>query len=164
MSKEYDFSIESDSTSYSDIDYGFKIKYQDTLVRFYPYSIINNNLIINTYEIKKDKKIVELKQKKIPDVLKQDLIRRIEFNDKLLRIFTPEFILATLEVKDENKIDIIKELDSISDEEVVSRLRRKITQAKNTYYEEEIKGNKVLLIAVIFVLLILVGVIFLLLR
>lgn len=164
LSKEYDFDIESDSTIYSDIDYGFKIKYQDTMVRFYPYSIIDNNLIINSYEINKDEKIIRLKQKKIPDIIKSDIIRRVEYYDRLIRIFTPEFILSMMEVKDENETEIIKILDSITDEEVVSRLRIKVSKAKNTYYEEEIKSSKALLIAIIVVLLILAGVIFLLLR
>ena len=49
LSKEYTFDIVSDSKNYSASDYGFKIMYGDTVVGFFPYSIVDNNFTIILY-------------------------------------------------------------------------------------------------------------------
>lgn len=87
LSKEYLFDIITDSKKYSKIDCGFKIKYEDTMVGFFPYLLENNNLSIKTYSLNKEKKEISLKTRTIFNVTKNSIIRQITFaKDKTLKI------------------------------------------------------------------------------
>ncbi len=161
LSKEYQFDVISDSKRYSKDDYGFKIKYQNTTVGFFPYSLIDNNFKIKTYGVNKDNKEARLKTKIIPNVSKSSVIRLTKFtSDKNLRIMSPEFILADKQTREKEPGNPTNEtmrlLNNISDESVLKFVRQSVSNTKVKVQTKRIKqGNEVLIVILIlaFVLL-----------
>lgn len=161
LSKEYQFDVISDSKRYSKDDYGFKIKYQNTTVGFFPYSLIDNNFKIKTYGINKDNMEVRLKTKIIPNVSKSSVIRLTKFTgDKNLRIMSPEFILADKQTREKEPGNPTNEtmrlLNNISDESVLKFVRQSVSNTKIKVQTKRLKqGNDVLIVILIlaFVLL-----------
>lgn len=130
LSKEFDFDIIDDSKKCISEDYGFKIDYQGTIARFYPYSIINNNFKIKSYTIDNEEKIINLKTKTVPDVSKNEIIKSIRYEGKILRIISPEYILADIEAKDLADEETAILLRKLCDESVLKSLRKNIYKAK----------------------------------
>lgn len=160
LSKEYQFDIVSDSKRYSKEDYGFKIKYENTTVGFFPYSLIDNNFSIKTYGLSKDNKEVGLKTKIIPSVTKSSIIRLTKFsNDKTLRIMSPEFILADKEVREKEPGNPTKEtmrlLNNISDESVLKFVRKSVSNTRVKVQTKRLKQNNTKLIIILVTLIIL---------
>lgn len=144
LSKEYIFDIVSDSTKYSSNDYGFKIKYENTIIGFFPYSIVDNNFTIKTFSITKGKNEVGLKIKTIPNISKSSVIRYINFNgDRKIRIISPEFILANKEVNEKQPGNLTSEtirfLRDLSDENVLQTLRENVSKMKVNIEHRKIK-------------------------
>lgn len=162
LSKEYTFDIVSDSKKYSAIDYGFKIKYENTVVGFFPYSIVDNNFTIRTFSITKGKKEAGLKTKAIPNITKSSVIRYVNFNgDDKIRIVSPEFILASKEMSERKPgnptPETIKLLREICDESVLQALRENISKAKvNVEYRKSKKFDYKFMLIVIFLVAILI--------
>ena len=166
LSNEYEFDFVSDSIKYGNGDYGLKVKYENTAIGFFPYSLINNNLCIKTYAKMKDEGKIKLKRKLIPDVSKSSVIRLIPFNDdSTLRIMSPEFVLAEIETREKDYEYTTKEtyrlLDKMVDESVLKKVRDSV---KRTRISVETKGltnmNLILtiILALVFIALILVAV------
>lgn len=135
LSKEYQFDVVSDSKRYSKEDYGFKIKYENTTVGFFPYSLIDNNFSIKTYGLNKDTMEVRLKTKVISNVAKSSVIRLTRFsNDKNLRIMSPEFILADKETREKEPgnptTETMRLLSNICDESVLKVVRQSVSNTK----------------------------------
>ena len=134
MSREYAFDITSDSKKISGIDHGFKIKYESTIVGFFPYTLIDNNLTIKTYSIDKDNMQIKLKTKYIPNITKNMVIRSTHFSDNKIRIISPEFILIEKEMRERQTgnptTETLRLLSKISDESVLEVLRKSISSTK----------------------------------
>lgn len=162
LSKEYIFDIVSDSTKYSSNDYGFKIKYENTIIGFFPYSIVDNNFTIKTFSITKGRNEVGLKTKIIPNISKSSVIRYINFNgDRKIRIISPEFILASKEVNEKQPgnptSETIRLLRDLSDENVLQALRENVSKMKVNIEHRKIKKfDYKFMILVIFLVIILV--------
>ena len=161
LSKEYAFDIVSDSKKYSKEDFGFKIKYQDTYVGFFPYSIIDNNLTLKTYAVENNNCIISFKTKIIPNITKSCLIRNINFaKDNTLRIITPEFILINKEsgeTESDNSVDkTMHLLNKISDESILKIIRESIFESKVKIEEKKlIKNDNKINLILLFIFLIL---------
>lgn len=153
LSTEYEFDITSDSKKYSKEDYGFKIKYESTVVGFFPYSLINNDLTIKTYAMSKDKTKIKLKKKIIPSVSKSSIIRLVNFGKNKLRIMSPEFILADKETREQTVGNPTDEtmtlLDEITDKDVLRLLRRSIADTKVNIITKETNDNNLILIVIL---------------
>lgn len=154
LSKEYQFDIVSDSRRYSKYDYGFKIKYENTTVGFFPYSIIDNNFSIRTYGLNKDGMEVRLKTKIIPNVTKSSVIRLTKFtNDKTLRIMSPEFVLADKETREKEPGNPTEQtmqlLSKICDESVLKVVRQSVSNTKVKMQSKSLKANNTILIIVL---------------
>lgn len=159
LSKEYQFNFISDSITYSKYDYGFKIKYENTVVGFFPYSLVNNNLSIKTYGINKENKELNLKKKKIFDVAKSSIIRLTKFNDdKLIRIMTPEFVLVDKEIREKEPGNptsaTMKLLYKICDEGLIEVLRKKVKNTKIKIETKKINNDIKILSGVLIFLII----------
>lgn len=161
LSNEYDFDIISDSKKYSKEDFGFKIKYQDTYVGFFPYSIIDNILTIKAYSIEDNDYVINLKTKTIPNITKSSFIRNIRFaKNKILRIVTPEFILADKESRENESDNMTDEamylLNKISDESVLKITREAIEDTQIKIIEKKlVKNDKIVNIILLFIFLML---------
>lgn len=158
LSKEYLFDIITDSKKSSKFDYGFKIKYEDTIVGFFPYFFEENNLVIKTYSLDNDKKEIALKTRTIPNVTKNSVIRQINFNkDKTLKIMSPEFILADKKIRDNSFNNISTQtrelLNKISDESVLKVLTNSFTQQTVNIKKQKIKDTTLILNAILIILL-----------
>ncbi len=131
LSKEFEIDFVSDSTNYYRKDFGFKMKYQNTIVGFFPYSLIDKNLTIKTYSISNDeenKKII-YKVRMVPNISKNCVIKYARFtNEERLRIVSPEFILVDKELKEKQPGNPTKEtvdlLEKICDETIVKMIRK----------------------------------------
>ena len=159
LSKEYAFDIVSDSNKYSKKDYGFKAKYENTSIGFFPYSIIDNTLTIKTYSFDDDKK-VKLKRKTVPDVLKKDLIKLIQFDDeKIIRIMSPEYVLADKESREKEVHNPTKEtielLNKISNVKALNRIRGAIRNEK-VYITTKNKEENNLFLTIILIILVII--------
>ena len=165
LSKEYMFDVISDSKKICNYDYGFKMHYENTMIGFFPYSIIDNNFTIKSYSVNKNSKEISLKTKTIPEISKSSIIRSVRFsNDKNLRIMSPEYILIDKEVKEKEPGNPTKEtmqlLSNIADEEVLNVLRRSINKTKIKVKTEKIKKNNILFITsliIIFIILLIIA-------
>lgn len=160
LSKEYKFDIVSDSSKYSRNDCGFKISYENTIIGFFPYSLIDNNLTIKTFSISKDKKEIRLKTKVIPGVSKNSVIRSVNFNgDRYIRILSPEFILANKEAREKQPGNPTKEtmvlLDKLSDERVLNAVRKSVGEIKVKIDSKSLKCNERILEIILLVLFLL---------
>lgn len=158
LSKEYLFDIITDSKKSSKFDYGFKIKYEDTIVGFFPYFIEENNLIIKTYSLDNDQKEIALKTRTIPNVTKNSVIRQINFNkDKTLKIMSPEFILVDKKIRDNSFNNMSKQtkelLNKISDESVLKVLTNSFTQQTVNIKKQKIKDTTLILNTILIILL-----------
>lgn len=158
LSKEYLFDIITDSKKSSKFDYGFKIKYEDTIVGFFPYFFEENNLVIKTYSLDNDKKEIALKTRTIPNVTKNSVIRQINFNkDKTLKIMSPEFILVDKKIRDNSFNNMSKQtkelLNKISDESVLKVLTNSFTQQTVNIKKQKIKDTTLILNAILIILL-----------
>ena len=164
LSKEYAFDVISDSKKYAKDDFGFKIKYEHTIVGFFPYSIIDNNLSIKTYSLNKENTKVKLKTKVIPNVTKSSVIRLVKFaKDKNLRIMTPEFILADKEAREKEPGnptgETMRLLNKICDESVLKVVRDSVSNTEVKIRTKDVKeDNKplIIILSVLVVLLIIV--------
>lgn len=162
LSLEYKFDIIYDSKKYSKKDYGLKIKYENTIIGFYPYSIIDNNLTIKTFSMSKDETEIKLKTKIIPNISKSSVVRYISFDDELrVRILSPEFILANIETEEkkgrEFEIETIKLLRNLSDESILHILRESISKMNiNIDYKKKKKIDYGFMI-IVFVLLVILA-------
>ena len=163
LSREYDFEIVTDSKKYSKEDYGFKIKYQSTVVGFFPYSLIDNNLTIKTYAINKDKTKINLKKKVIPEVSKSSVIRLIKFGNGKLRIMSPEYILADKETRERqvnNPTDeTIEMLGKIVDPSVLKVVRNSVSNTKVKMNELDTNENNAILVVILVALVLLLMII-----
>ena len=163
LTSEYEFDIVSDSKKYSKDDYGFKIKYQNTTVGLFPYSLINNNLTIKTFAINKDGTKIHLKKKLIPEVSKSSIIRLIKFGKGKLRIMSPEFILADKETREREPGNPTDEtmylLNKISDQSVLKVVRESVSDAKVVISEKDMNDNNIILIIILGVLILLLFVV-----
>lgn len=159
LSKEYEFDIISDSKRYSTEDYGFKIKYQGTTVGLFPYSLIDNELVIKTYSINNDNTKISLKKKIIPDVNKSSVIRYIRFSKSKIRIMSPEFIMADKETKEKQPGNPTGEtmylLDKICDESVLKVVRESVSNTSVNITTKETHDNKRILFVITPILIIL---------
>ncbi len=124
LSKKYELDIVSDTKKLGKYEFGFKIKYEDTIIGFFPYTLVNNKLTVKTYRVNTDEKKIEYKTKVLEDINKEDIIRSIMLSDKAIRIISPEYLLVDLEQKGElrNKT-YIKRLANISDNSKIVKLR-----------------------------------------
>ncbi len=150
LSKEYSFDVVSDSTKECNSDFGFKMRYEQTFVGFFPYSLIDDALTIKTYSVDKENSCIKLKTKIIPDIAKSSVIRQIKFGkDKKIRIMSPEFILAEKESKEKEPGNPTKEtmrlLEKISDESVLKVVRRSVLKTKINIESKDIKTNNKIL-------------------
>lgn len=158
LSKEYLFDIITDSKKSSKFDYGFKIKYEDTIVGFFSYFFEENNLVIKTYSLDNDKKEIALKTRTIPNVTKNSVIRQINFNkDKTLKIMSPEFILVDKKIRDNSFNNISTQtrelLNKISDESVLKVLTNSFTQQTVNIKKQKIKDTALILNTILIILL-----------
>lgn len=164
LSNEYLFDVVSDSKRYSKVDYGFKIKYENTTVGFFPYSLIDNKFTIKTYGLNKNTMEVRLKTKVIPNVVKSSVIRLTKFNnDKNIRIMSPEFVLADKEIREKEPGNPTKEtmhlLNKISDESVLKVIRQSVRNTKVKVQTKKLKENNTILIIILITLFALLAVI-----
>ena len=131
LSKEFLFDITTDSTELSGFDYGFKIKYEDTIVGFFPYESDENDILIKTYCVEKNKKI-KLKDKLIPNLNERLLIRKALLDDtKNIYLISPEFIFAEQELNENvlgNELNI--DLKKICDAQVVDHLKEILSKSE----------------------------------
>lgn len=159
LTKEYEFDFVSDSRKYSKEDYGFKVKYQGTVVGFFPYSLIDNDLTIKTYGVSKDNSKISLKKKIIPDVKKSSVIRLINFSKTKIRIMSPEFILSDKESREKAPGNPTEEtmylLNKISDESVLKVVRESVSNTKIKINTKDINDNNYILIIILVALVIL---------
>ena len=127
LSKEFLFDITSDSKKYSKEDYGFKIKYEDTSVGFFPFKFNENTFTIKTYSIKMEEKKIYLKDKNIYGVTKNLIIRQIPFStDGILKLTSPEYVFLDKKMRERKPhnptIETIELLNRICDESVLKVL------------------------------------------
>lgn len=158
LSQEYQFDIVTDSRKYSHDDYGFKIKYEDTIIGFFPYSLIDNNFTIKTFSISNTKKEIRLKTKIIPNVSKNSVIRLVNFGgNRQLRILSPEFILANKESREKQPGNPTKEtmllLNKLSDESVLEVVRKSVSEINVKINSKSLKKNSYILEVILGVLL-----------
>ena len=145
MSKEYLIDIISDSRKMNKTDYGFKMKYENTFIGFFPYEFLNNNFILKTYSINKNKTEIALKTKSIPCLTKTILFRQIKFNNKSLTIMNPEYVLVDKESREKEPGNPTKEtmnlLNKICDESILKVIRKSFIDSKIELKKENIKKN-----------------------
>lgn len=163
LSKKYELDIVSDTKKLGKYEFGFKIKYEDTIIGFFPYTLINNKLTVKTYRVNTDEKKIEYKTKVLEDINKEDIIRSVMLSDKAIRIISPEYLLVDLEQKGElhNKT-YIKRLANISDNSKIVKLRLSYSNIK-----VEIENRNMvektpflnILIVILFLILLIVGII-----
>lgn len=140
LSKEFDFEIIFDTNKVTTHDYGFRFKYDNTVVSVHPYTIKKNNLYIRSFSISSDLKRVVQKLKKIPNFDENEAFRILEIKEnKVIKIITPEFLLADLESKDNTNKEVIEMLYKISDKKLLKVVKKAIQKTEITIKEEEIK-------------------------
>ncbi|HOZ54387.1 MAG TPA: hypothetical protein PKY25_03580 [Bacilli bacterium] len=158
LSKEFDFEILLDTNKVTTHDYGFRIKYDNTVISIHPYSIKKNNLYIRSFTISQDMKKVIQKLRKIPNFNETDAFRTLEIKDnKIIKIITPEFLLSDLESKDNTDKKIIEMLYKISDKKLLKITKKAIQKTETTLTEEEIKpkiiDQNIIIIALIIIVI-----------
>ena len=163
LSKKYELDIVSDTKKLGKYEFGFKIKYEDTIIGFFPYTLINNKLTVKTYRVNTDEKKIEYKTKVLEDINKEDIIRSTMLSDKAIRIISPEYLLVDLEQKGElhNKT-YIKRLTNISDNSKIVKLRIAYSNVKvdlETRNMVEKTPFLNVLIVILFLILLIVGII-----
>lgn len=145
LSKEFLFDITSDSKKYCKEDYGFKIKYEDTSVGFFPFEFKENTFTIKTYSIKMEEKKIYLKDKNIYDVTKNLIIRQIPFSkDSILRLTSPEYVFLDKKMRERKPHNPTPEtmelLDRICDESVLKVLEESMIKMNvNIRYNDLIR-------------------------
>lgn len=163
LSKKYELDIVSDTKKLGKYEFGFKIKYEDTIIGFFPYTLINNKLTVKTYRVNTDEKKIEYKTKVLEEINKEDIIRSVMLSDKAIRIISPEYLLVDLEQKGElhNKT-YIKRLANISDNSKIVKLRLSHSNIKvdleNRNMVEKTPFLNVLIV-ILFLILLIVGII-----
>ena len=163
LSKKYELDIVSDTKKLGKYEFGFKIKYEDTIIGFFPYTLINNKLTVKTYRVNTDEKKIEYKTKVLEEINKEDIIRLVMLSDKAIRIISPEYLLVDLEQKGElhNKT-YIKRLANISDNSKIVKLRLSHSNIKvdleNRNMVEKTPFLNVLIV-ILFLILLIVGLI-----
>lgn len=159
LSKVYQFDVIIDSKNYSSFDCGFKIKYNDTVIGFFPYSIIDNSFTIKTFSISNDRKEIKLKTKTIPNVSKNSIIRLINFGGNTIRIMSPEFVLADKESRENQPgnptVETMKLLNKLSDETVLEVLRKSVGEIVVKIDSKPLRRKNYILNILIFILLLL---------
>ena len=133
LSKEYLFDIISDSKKYVKEDYGFKIKYEDTNVGFFPFRFKENIFTIKTYSIKAEEKKIYLKEKNIYDVTKNLIIRQIPFStDNILKLTSPEYVFLDKKMRERKPhnptFETMELLNRICDESVLKVLEESMSK------------------------------------
>lgn len=142
LSKEFDFEMMFDTDKVTTHDYGFRLKYDNTIVSVHPYTIKKNNLYIRTFSISSDLKKVVQKLKKIPNFNESEAFRTLEVKEnKVIKIITPEFLLAELESKDDTNKKVLEMLYKISDKKLLKVIKKAIQKTEITITEEEIKAK-----------------------
>ncbi len=159
LSKEYQFDMVSDSYKITKSDFGFKMKYENTVVGFFPYSLIDNKLTIKTFSVNDEEKEIKLKIKVVPDVAKSSVIRLVNFaKDKTLRIMSPEFVLADKEMREKQPGNptetTMKLLNKICDESILDVVRKSVSKAEVKITSRKITNDNFILTIVLAVLLI----------
>ena len=143
--KEYLIDIISDSRKMNKTDYGFKMKYENTFIGFFPYEFLNNNFILKTYSVNKSKTEIFIKTKKIISLTKTILFRKIMFNNKLLTIMSPEYVLVDKESREKEPgnptIETMNLLNKICDESILKIIRKSFIDSKIELKKEKIKKN-----------------------
>ena len=160
LSQIYEFDITSDSLDYNDKEYGFKIVYENTKVNFIPYSIVNDNFFSKHYHVNEEEKTVKLTIKKIKNITKNSIIKKIKFDGINIRVISPEFLLANMEIKSNRNMKVIDMLSNLSDESVLRLLRNKVSKMIVVKKEKRIKKIKYMYYAIPIVIFIIVLVIF----
>ena len=170
LSKEYAFDILSDSNNYMYGDYGFKIKYNDTYVRFEPYSFLSNNFKIKSYALSEDEKEIITKTSIIYNITKNCIIRYTNFSDnKKIRIISPEYLISKIETM-ENKafgpsLKVIEMLNILSDESILKIMREKVeNQDIDIKRQKAKKDNQMLYIIIGAILVVIITIIFILIK
>ena len=163
LSKKYELDIVSDTKKLGKYEFGFKIKYEDTIIGFFPYTLINNKLTVKTYRVNTDEKKIEYKTKVLEEINKEDIIRLVMLSDKAIRIISPEYLLVDLEQKGElhNKT-YIKRLANISDNSKIVKLRLSHSNIKVDLENRNMVENTPflnVLIVILFLILLIVGII-----
>ncbi len=162
LSKKYELDIVSDTKKLGKYEFGFKIKYEDTIIGFFPYTLINNKLTVKTYRVNTDEKKIEYKTKTLESINKDDIIRAVMISDKTIRIISPEYLLVDLEQKGElNNKTYIKRLSNISENSKILKLRNSYSNIKvdieNRNMIEKTPFLNILIV-VLFVILLIVGI------
>lgn len=159
LCKEYEMDIVSDTLEAIDKDFGFKVKYQDNIIGFFPYKIVDNKLTLKTYVFDSKEREFKLKTKVIEHVNKSDVIRSSYISDTKVRITSPEYIYATLkETEDKDNYKDARYVDLLSrmcDDDTLEKLTN---AARNTKIKiDKVKAKeKFSILSVIIVALILI--------
>ena len=159
LSKEYLFDIISDSRWHSKYDFGLKINYEDTIAGFFPFCVKNNELIIKTYAVNEEQKVISLKTKKIPEISKNSILKYINVvKNKILRVASPELILATAKASaklKENYSNKTKELlNKQSDESILKVIEESVSKQKVNIVKYKIKKSDLITNIILSILLI----------
>ncbi len=142
LSREFDFEITIDTNKVTAHDYGFRIKYDNTIVSINPYTIKKNNLYIRSFSVSQDMKKIIQKLRKIPNFNEREAFRTLEIEDaKVIKIVTPEFLLADLESKDDADKKIVEKLYKMSDKKLLKAVKKAVQKTEITIKEEEIKSR-----------------------
>lgn len=170
LSKEYTFDIVSDSKTYTVGEYGFKIKYNDTNVRFEPYSFLSNNFKVSSYALSEDEKEIITKTNTLYNVTKNCIIRYTTFSDdKKIRIISPEYQLSKIELMNKKAFGpstkVIEMLNRLSDESILKIVREKM-ENENVDIKRQAakKDNQMLFIILGAVLVVLAMIVFLIIK
>lgn len=170
LSKEYSFDVVSDSKEYTVGEYGFKIKYNDTYVRFEPYTFLSNNFKVSSYALSEDDKEIITKTNTLFNVTKNCIIRYTTFsNDKKIRIISPEYQLSKLELMNKKPFSssskVPQMLNRLSDESILKIVREKMQDENVDIKRQEAKkDNQMLFIIIGAVLVVLATIIFLIIK
>lgn len=170
LSKEYTFDIVSDSKTYVVGECGFKIKYNDTNVRFEPYSFLSNNFKVSSYVLSEDEKEIITKTNTLYNVTKNCIIRYTTFSDdKKIRIISPEYQLSKIELMNKKAFGpstkVIEMLNRLSDESILKIVREKMeNEDVDIKRQAAKKDNQMLFIILGAVLVVLAMIVFLIMK
>ena len=159
LSKIYLFDIVSDSKELIGKDYGFKIKYEDTCLGFFPYLTSNDNFILRTYFYDEKNKNISLKNKLIPNLTPNKIITKTKLGSKNILVMLPEFIFVEKQLSgnySDFDDEVNKLLNKICDDEVVEIIRSDIEKSEikiNTY---KVKNKNSFLNILLFLVLIII--------
>lgn len=125
LSKIFMFDIVFDSIKLTENDYGFKFKYETTIVTVSPYSFKEKNLYFRTFLINNDLKTISQRQNKMQRFSETNFFRTQNLNeDDSIYINTPEFLLIKEQRKEESNIEIINILKCYTDKKLLNIVKK----------------------------------------